>query len=44
MKLIEQLEDMIEEEISDIEKYAKMAIKLKAEHPGLAQVLYTIST
>ena len=44
MKLIEQLEDLIDEEISDIKKYAKMATKLKAEHPGLAQVLYTIST
>ena len=44
MKIIQELEDMIEDEISDVKKYAKMATKLKAEHPGLAQVLYTIST
>ena len=44
MKLIEELEEMIEEEISDEKKYAKMAIKLKHEYPSLAQTLYTIST
>lgn len=44
MKLIEELEELIEEEISDSKKYAKMAIKLKTEHPGLAQTLYSIST
>ena len=44
MKIIEELEDAIDDEIHDIKKYAKMAIKLKADHPGLAQVLYTIST
>ena len=44
MKLIKELEEMIEDEISDVKKYAKMATKLKAEHPALAQVLYTIST
>lgn len=44
MKLIRELEELIEDEISDIEKYAKMAAELKAQHPGLAQALYTIST
>lgn len=44
MKIIEELEDAIDDEIHDIKKYAKMAIELKADHPGLAQVLYTIST
>lgn len=44
MKIIEELEELIEEEISDSKKYAKMAIELKETHPGLAQVLYTIST
>jgi hypothetical protein len=44
MKLIRELEEMVEEEISDIKKYAKAAAKLKSEHPALAQVLYTIST
>lgn len=44
MKLIRELEEMIEDEIHDIEKYAKMAAELKDDRPGLAQVLYTIST
>lgn len=44
MKLIEKLEELIEEEIHDAKKYAKMAVELKEEHPGLAQALYTIST
>lgn len=44
MKVIQELEDLIEEEISDIKKYAEMATKLKHDHPGLSQVLYTIST
>ena len=44
MKLIRDLEEMIEDEIHDIKKYAKMAVELKTEHPALAQVLYTIST
>ena len=44
MKIISELEDLIEEEIGDVEKYAKMAAKVKDEYPALAQVLYTIST
>jgi hypothetical protein len=44
MKLIKELEELIEDEIHDVKKYAKMAAELKAEHPGLAQVLYNIST
>lgn len=44
MKLIRDLEELIEDEISDVKKYAQMAAELKAEHSGLAQVLYTIST
>lgn len=44
MKLIEKLEDRIEEEIADAKYYAKLAAEVKAEHPSLAQVLYTIST
>ena len=43
MKLIRDLEEMIEDEIHDIEKYAKMAAHVKAEHPALAQTLYNIS-
>ena len=44
MKLIKELEELIEEEIHDVKKYAKMAAELKGEHPALAQVLYTLST
>lgn len=44
MKLIKELEELIEDEIRDVKKYAKMAAELKEENPGLAQVLYTIST
>lgn len=43
MKLIRDLEELIEEEVSDIKKYAKMANEVREEHPQLAQVLYTIS-
>ena len=43
MKLIKKLEDLIEDEIHDVKKYAKMAVELKAEHPQLAQTLYNIS-
>jgi rubrerythrin len=43
MKLIKYLEDAIEEEIEGVKGYAKKAVELKDEHPGLAQVLYNIS-
>ena len=44
MKLIKELEELIEEEISDVKKYAKLAVELKDENPALARVLYDIST
>ena len=44
MKLIKEIEELIEDEIHDVGKYAKMAAELKTEHPNLAQVLYSIST
>lgn len=44
MKLIKYLEELMDDEIYDVKKYAKMAAELKAEHPSLAQTLYTIST
>lgn len=44
MKIIKELEELIEDEIHDVKKYAKMAAAVKADHPSLAQVLYTIST
>ena len=43
MKMIRDLEEYIDEEIHDIKKYAKKAVELKEDHPGLAQVLYNIS-
>ena len=44
MKLIKELTEKISDEISDVRSYAEMAAAVKAEHPSLAQVLYTIST
>jgi hypothetical protein len=44
MKLIKDLEELIEDEVHDVKKYARMAYELKREHPQLAQALYTIST
>ena len=43
MKLIRDLEELIEEEIHDVKKYARMAAEVKHDHPALAQVLYAIS-
>lgn len=44
MKLIQKLEEMIEDEIHDVKKYAKMAAEVKHDYPSLAQILFTIST
>ena len=44
MKLIRELSEMIEDEVCDIKKYAKMAAEVKEDHPQLANVHYTIST
>lgn len=44
MKLIQELEEKIEDEIHDIKEYARMAAEVKDKHPTLAQTLYTIST
>lgn len=43
MKLIRDLEELIDEEIHDVKKYAKMAAEHKHDHPALAQVLFNIS-
>ena len=43
MKLIQTLQDYIDDEIHDVKKYAKMAVELKAEYPTLAQALFNIS-
>lgn len=44
MKIIQMLEDMIEEELEGAEHYAKKAVKLKEEQPELAKTFYEIST
>ena len=44
MKLIKELEELIEEEISDVKKYAKLATEMKHDRPSLAQVFYNLST
>ena len=44
MKLIQELEEKIEDEIHDIKEYAKMAAEVRDKYPTLAQTLYTIST
>lgn len=43
MKLIQTLEELIDDEIHDIKKYAKLAAEVKHEYPTLAQVLFNIS-
>lgn len=44
MKIIKTLEELIEDEIHDVKKYAQLAAEVKKDHPGLAQVFYNIST
>lgn len=43
MKLIRDLQELIEDEIHDVKKYAKLATELKDEYPALAQTLFNIS-
>ena len=44
MKLIQTLEELIDEEIHDVKKYAKLAAEVKESYPALSHALYTIST
>ena len=43
MKIIEKLSDMIEEEMSDAEKYIQCAMKHKEDNPSLASTFARIS-
>ena len=43
MKLIKELAELIEDEIHDVEKYSKMALDLREDHPGLAHTLHNIA-
>lgn len=43
MKLIRELEEMIDEEIEGVRNYALKAAELKSSHSSLAQTLYNIS-
>ena len=44
MRIIQEVTDLINEEIHDVKKYAKLAAKVKTDCPGLAQVFYNLST
>jgi len=43
MKIIKCISDYIDEELHDADKYINMAMKVKAEHPELAELFYQLS-
>ena len=44
MKIIRCLSELIEEELSDAEKYVDLAMKWKTEEPETADLFYELST
>ena len=44
MKVIDDLADFIEDELDDVEKYAKKAMCYKESYPMVAELLYSLST
>ena len=44
MELIKNLSDMVGDELEDAKKYAKCALKHKAENPALAKTFFDLST
>lgn len=44
MEIIRILEGLIEDEVSDVCKYAKLAAEYKHDRPALSHVFYTLST
>lgn len=43
MKLIQELSDYIDDEISDAIKYVKLAMEIREEYPTIADNIYKIS-
>ena len=43
MKIIGELSDLIDDELCDAEKYAKLALKFKESMPDVADLFYLIS-
>ena len=43
MQIIKTLTDLIDEEICDAEKYAKLALEYREPYPDLAKMFFTLS-
>ena len=43
MKIIQEISEMIDDELQGAEEYAKFALKLREDNPGLANAFYDIA-